>query len=363
MPVEVDAAHPGLGRERHERRLVLGELVLADPVLLREHDDRAALGRLVGERGDLRDLRELDLAHPGHRDELGRLAVAERDRAGLVEQQHVDVARRLDRAPGEREHVAAHEPVHAGDPDRREQGPDRRRDQGHEQRDQGRDRDLGGGEVRERAQGDDDHQEDQGEPGEQDVERDLVRRLAALGALDQADHPVEEALSGLLGDLDHDPVGEHPGAAGDRAAVAARLPDHRRRLARDRRLVDRGDALDHGPVAGDHLAGLDHDHIARLQLGGRDLAAVAQVGDRVGAHRPQRVGLGLAAALGQRLGEVREDDREPEPDRDREGEPGRLVAAAERLAPEGLDQPADRRDHGADLDHEHHRVADLVSAG
>ncbi len=55
-----------------------------------------------------------------------------------------------------------------------------------------------------------------------------------------------------------------------------------------------------------------------LQLGGRDLAAVAQAGDRVGAHRAQRVGLGLAAALGQRLGEVGEDDRQPEPERDRE---------------------------------------------
>jgi len=41
------------------------------------------------------------------------------------------------------------------------------------------------------------------------------------------------------------------------------------------------------------------------------------------------------------------------------GEPRRLVAAAERRAAEDLDQPRDRGDHGADLDHEHHRVADL----
>ena len=47
--------------------------------------------------------------------------------------------------------------------------------------------------------------------------------------------------------------------------------------------------------------------------------------------------------------------------RDREREPRGLVAAAERRAAEGLDQPADRRDHGADLDHEHHRVADLAA--
>ena len=40
-------------------RVVRRELVLADPVLLGEHDDRAALGRLVGERGQLRRLGEL----------------------------------------------------------------------------------------------------------------------------------------------------------------------------------------------------------------------------------------------------------------------------------------------------------------
>ena len=35
------------------------------------------------------------------------------------------------------------------------------------------------------------------------------------------------------------------------------------------------------------------------------------------------------------------------------------MAAAERAAAEDLDQPGDGGDHGADLDHEHHRVADL----
>ena len=52
---------------------------------------------------------------PGDRDELGRHAVAQGDGAGLVQQQRVDVARRLDRAPAHREHVLAA----AGDPCRR----------------------------------------------------------------------------------------------------------------------------------------------------------------------------------------------------------------------------------------------------
>ena len=208
---------------------------------------------------------------------------------------------------------------------------------------------------------DDDDQEDQRQAGEEDVERDLVRGLAPLGALDQGDHLVEEALAGLLGDFDDDPVRKDPGAAGDRAAIATRLADHRSRLAGDRRLVDRCDALDHGAVAGNRLARLDDDDVAAAQLGCGLLTAVAQLGDGLGAHRAQGVGLSLAAALGQRLGEIGEDDRQPQPDADREREPGRLVAAAQRGAAENLDQPADRGDGGADLDHEHHRVADLVA--
>ena len=266
--VEVDAAHAGLRGEGDELRVLRLELVLAQPVLLGEHDDRAALGRLVGQRRVLRRLGQLGLLHPGHRDEGGGLAVAERDRAGLVEQQHVDVAGRLDGAAGQREHVAAHEPVHAGDADRAQQRADRRRDQRHQQRDQDRDRDVGAGELGERPQRDDDGEEHDGQAREQDRQRDLVRRLAPLGALDERDHAVEERLARLLRDLDHDVVGQHARAAGDRAAVAAGLADDRRGLAGDRRLVDRGDALDHGAVAGDHLAGLDDHHVAADELVG-----------------------------------------------------------------------------------------------
>ena len=77
------------------------------------------------------------------------------------------------------------------------------------------------------AQRHDDDQEDQRQAGEQDVQGDLVGRLAPLGALDQRDHAVQEGLARLLGDLDDDAVGEDAGAAGDRAAVAAGLADHR----------------------------------------------------------------------------------------------------------------------------------------
>ena len=170
--------------------------------------------------------------------------------------------------------------------------------------------------------------------GEQDVERDLVRRLAPLGALDERDHAVEERLARLLRDLDHELVGEQPRAAGHGRAVAAGLADHRRRLAGDRGLVDRADALDDLAVGGDDLAGLDDDDVAALELGRGNVlepaAVESPVGDRRRARGAQRVRLRLAAALGDRLGEVREQHRQPEPERDRADEPERLGVAARR---------------------------------
>ena len=46
--------------------------------------------------------------------------------------------------------------------------------------------------------------EDQRQRREQDVQRDLVRRLAPRGALDQRDHAVQERLARLLGDFHDD---------------------------------------------------------------------------------------------------------------------------------------------------------------
>ena len=55
----------------------------------------------------------------------------------------------------------------------------------------------------------------------------------------------------------------------------------------------------------------------RCSCGRGDLAAVGQPRGGLGAHRAQRGGLRAAAALGQRLGEVGEDDGQPQPDGDR----------------------------------------------
>ena len=114
---------------------------------------------------------------------------------GLVEQQRRDVAGRLDGAPAHREHVVLHQPVHPRDADRRQQAADRRRDQADEQRDQDGVRHAVARVDRERLQRDADDQEDDRELREQDRERDLVRRLLPLGALDQRDHAVQERLA------------------------------------------------------------------------------------------------------------------------------------------------------------------------
>ena len=78
-----------------------------------------------------------------------------------------------------------------------------------------------------------------------------------------------------------------------------------------------------------------------------------RAGERRGPGRAERVRLRLAAPFGDRLGEVCEQHRQPEPDADRSGEPERLVVPA---AEEVLDE--DRRDDDpAELDDEDDRVA------
>ena len=72
--VEVDAAHPRLGGERHEAGAELVDVALAEPVaLLGEHHDAAPLGGLVGQRGELRRVGE---RRPRRRPAAGTKSVA-----------------------------------------------------------------------------------------------------------------------------------------------------------------------------------------------------------------------------------------------------------------------------------------------
>jgi hypothetical protein len=114
-------------------------------------------------------------------------------------------------------------------------------------------------------QGHADDQEDDRQGREQDGQRDFVGRLLPLGALDQADHPVEKAVAWIGGDFDFDFIGKHPRSARDRTAVAARLANDRSRFARNGRFIDGGRAFDDFTVAGDHFTRRNHDDVAFAQ--------------------------------------------------------------------------------------------------
>ena len=101
----------------------------------------AALRRLVGERRQLRRVRELAARS---RRAAGRNAVACRLPRVIVpvlsSSSMSTSPDGLHRTTGHRHHVEADQPVHAGDADRRQEPADRRRDQADEQRDQHGDR-------------------------------------------------------------------------------------------------------------------------------------------------------------------------------------------------------------------------------
>ena len=98
------------------------------------------------------------------------------------------------------------------------------------------------------------------------------------------------------------------------------LANHRRGFAGDRRLVDRGDALDNLAVAGDDFAGRHQHDVATQQLRRRHpfdgVAVDDAIGQRVRLGAPQTVGLRLAPSLGHRLGEVGEQHGQPQPRHD-----------------------------------------------
>ena len=192
--VQVDAAHPGLRRERHELRMRLEQLPLADTVqLLRQHDDRSPLGRLVGERRELRDLGELLLLDAGSGE--GRrppggspapLAVPV-----LVQQQGRASPAASTARPLMASTLCCTNWSIPGLIDRRQQPPDRGGDQADEQRDQHGVRHTVARVDRERLEGDAHDQEDDGELREHVIHRAIsFGRLLTLGSFDEREMDV-----------------------------------------------------------------------------------------------------------------------------------------------------------------------------
>ena len=175
----------------------LAELTAADvETILREHDDRASLGGLVGKRCQLRRVGDFLLAMAPDRVERRRHPVAECDGARLVQQQRLGVPGGLDRPAAHGKDVALDEPVHAGDPDGRQQSPDRGRDEADEKRNESHNRHACPCEVAEGLEDDYDWQEDDRQNSEQDGKSELVRGFLPVGTLDEGDHAVKKCLSG-----------------------------------------------------------------------------------------------------------------------------------------------------------------------
>ncbi len=113
----LDAAHARLCAERdaaHDARSLWADGVRVGGEL----HDGPALRRRIGDRRQRRRLDQRLHARTADRMPGGGMAVAERDRAGLVEKKRVDIAGRLDSATGHGEHIEAHEAIHPGDADR-----------------------------------------------------------------------------------------------------------------------------------------------------------------------------------------------------------------------------------------------------
>ena len=162
--------------------------------------------------------------------------------------------------------------------------------------------------------------------------------FSPLRALDEGDHAIEEGLPRIGGNADFDDVREDTRPAGDRAAIAARLPHYGRGFTGDGRFIDRCRTLDDLSITRNEFAGL---HPAAPRRAAARAAAAAPrraccaaaaavlaqfirgdllgravldpIGEGLRARLAQGIRLGLAAAFGHGFGEVGEDDREPQP--------------------------------------------------
>ena len=300
--------------------------------LLEEPHDALALRRLVGRRCEGGEPPHVGGGIPRDRQECRRVPVPDGDRARLVEEHHVDVARHLDRPAALRDDVRLEGPVHARYAYGGEKGADGGGDEADQKGDEGR---HVGAEALERLldaqvalhvvfrvprhgpDRDHDDEEDKGEGGKEQREGDLVGASLADGAFHEGDHPVEERLAGPARDLDDYAVREHDRASRDARPVAAGRPDDGRRLSRDGRLVDGGHAFDDLPVTGDRLSCLDDDPVARLEGRRGDLLDGARfreaAGRRFVAGFSERLRLGLAPGFRKGGREVREEHGDEKP--------------------------------------------------
>ena len=211
--LKVDPAHARFCGELDEIRVELSELAATDAeFLFGQYDDGATFGGFVREGGKLSGVGQILFRHALDGEEFAGLSVAQRDGAGLVQEQHVHVARRLNGAATHRQHVRLIEPAHPGDADGGEQRADGGRREADQKGNDVRDRyraaraGLSPGEVGEGQKRRAHHQKDDGQCNEQDLQRDFVGGLFPGSAFDHRDHFVKEALARLRRHTDDQPV-------------------------------------------------------------------------------------------------------------------------------------------------------------
>ena len=350
--VEIQARHPGRGGEGDEGVLAL-ELTLPDvEAVLGQHHDGAALGGLVGQRGQLGRVGHVLLAVPAHGIEVRRHPVAQGDGAGLVQQQRLHVAGGLDRPTAHGQHVALHQAVHAGDADGGEQGPDGGRDQADQQRDQ-------------------DHHRDASLPrsGRTPAGTTTTGRKTMVSTASRMVRAISLGVFCRLAPSTRVIIRSKkvwPRSAVMRTTMrsertlvppvtAERSPPDSRMTGADSPVMadSSTEAMPSMISPSEGIRSLasqtTRSPLASSAAGTSSSVPSASQAPGLGlrSHPPQRVGLRLAPALGHGLGEVGEDHRQEEPDGDGPGEDAGVG--------DGLDEGDDR----ADEHHEHDRVADL----
>ena len=186
------------------------------------------------------------------RGETGGLAVAERDGAGLVQQQRIDVARGFHRAAGHGHHVEA-TAGDAGDADGGQQRADGGGIRSRTAPPAPQSRPCPGIRHVARDRRGSKH-EDQRQSGQQDVERDLVGRLLSLGTFYQLDHAVQErgARAAVMRTRIQSDSTWVPPVTAERSPPDTLITGAE--LARDGRLIDRSHAFDHLAIGRNDVA-------------------------------------------------------------------------------------------------------------
>jgi hypothetical protein len=97
---------------------------------------------------------------------------------------------------------------------------------------------------------------------QKNIECDFIRRLLALGALDELDHAIKKRRTGGRCNPNDNPVGNNRGPARDCRTVTTGFADNGRGLPGDGSLVDRRYAFDHVAVAGYYIARFTYNQVS-----------------------------------------------------------------------------------------------------